>query len=511
MCRAAAGASGDLQPSSVGGKSSPPWAGAAGAAHPHCPASAAQGRYQQLGPSPVLPVPSWGGQRPRPLLCTSPSGVNHHVPASLPHPSLSSDPHTLTLLFGSPSRPLAPDAGAGTSLPEALLAPGDCPPIPAPQAVLEQGVHQDSTALRTVSRPHAEARILSDKDPGGLSLGHCQKHPVLPLPGWLPHPVPAARSPQEQQPRNLPGGKARLLPALLFPPGHHGPSAGVGCPGQPSLVPQHRHLDGLQNQRKCAQTSSSCRSSSCHSLRGSDCRCCLAAALPAAQQAARAGRCRPLAQSEWHGEKVGAAGQSWHRTSMARREGPQTVPKPQGPARLCAAARGLMGTPGAAGDTAAEPSALGPGGWAWDPAPQRDGECRQQRADGTSALSPPRGLGRDPAQRDTSCAALPVPSAQQRPWPDTSFALTWALRCFHADSTCVRQLLCPRSPRAWPQPPKIALPWHEPQRTWGSLSPELRVPSALHRAPFGRQDKAPAGSSGSHLPRPPRQLLPARS
>lgn len=193
MCWAAAGASRDLQPSGMGGKSTPPWVGAAGAAWPRGPASAAQGRDQQLGPSPALPIPSSGRQRLRPLLCTSPRGANHRAPASLPHPSLSSDPRPpLCTVLWVPFKATGTGHRSWHLSARGTAGPGDCPPAPAPQAVVEQGVRQDSTPPRTVSRPHAEARILSDKDPGGLSLGHCQKHPAPPLPAWLPHPVPAA-------------------------------------------------------------------------------------------------------------------------------------------------------------------------------------------------------------------------------------------------------------------------------------------------------------------------------
>lgn len=91
MCWVAAEARRDLQPSGTGGKSTPPWAGAAGATQPQCPDAAAQGQHQQPSPSPVLPIPSWGRQRLHPPICTSPSSMNHCVPASLPHLSLSSD------------------------------------------------------------------------------------------------------------------------------------------------------------------------------------------------------------------------------------------------------------------------------------------------------------------------------------------------------------------------------------------------------------------------------------
>lgn len=92
------------------------------------------------------------------------------------------------------------------------------PLVLTPYAAVELGVCQDSTALGTVSRLQAEARILSDKDSGALSLGHCQMHPDPALPVWL-HILS-----QWQQSRNL-RGKAWLFPALLFPLDRHDPSA----------------------------------------------------------------------------------------------------------------------------------------------------------------------------------------------------------------------------------------------------------------------------------------------
>lgn len=382
MCRAAAWASGDPQPRGMGGKSTPPWAGTAGAAHPHCPASAAQGWHQQLGPPPVLPIPSWGRQCLCSLLCTSPSSMNHCTPAFLLHPSFSSDPCPPDTVLWVSFKATGIRHRSWHRSATGTAGPGDCLPAPAPQAAVEQGVRQDSTPPGQCPDPTLRPGSSQIRTLGASHWGTARSTRSPPLPGWLPHPVPAAHTPQEQQPRNLPGGKARLLPALLFPWGCHSPSAGAGCPGQPSLVPQHRHRDGLQNRRKRAQTSSSCHSSSCCSLWSSACGCCLAAALPAAQRAGRARKCQPLAAEQTaHGEggcHWAELTQSLHGSRAGTPHRPGLPAKPWGPARLCTAAWGLMGTARPVETRLQCPVPLNPGSWAWDPAPQRDGQCCQQ-------------------------------------------------------------------------------------------------------------------------------------
>lgn len=77
----------------------------------------------------------------------------------------------------------------------------------------------------------------------------------------------------------------------------------------------------------------------------------------------------------------------------------------------------------------------------------------------------------------------------------------------HGQDLCEAHPIAPHSAdtlsEAWPRPPQSSLLRHESWRTRGSPSPEPCVPTAPCRAPFGWQEKAPAGSSGSHLPRPP--------
>lgn len=107
---------------------------------------------------------------------------------------------------------------------------------------MEPGVCQDSTALGTVSRAQAEARILSDKDSGALSLGHCQMHPDPALPVWL-HILS-----QWQQSRNL-REKARLFPGLLFPLDCHDPSA---KPWPAKLCPTAQTVgQALEQEKTC--------------------------------------------------------------------------------------------------------------------------------------------------------------------------------------------------------------------------------------------------------------------
>lgn len=129
-------------------------------------------------PFPSDPNPSSRGQCLYPLLCIIPAV---QTPTHPPHCHIQPPPLThvaplspVSSLKPS-SRPLAPVTDL---LPEVRLAP-------TPQAAGEPGVCQDSTALGTVPRPQAEARILSGKDPGALSLGRCQMHPVPPSPAWL--------------------------------------------------------------------------------------------------------------------------------------------------------------------------------------------------------------------------------------------------------------------------------------------------------------------------------------
>lgn len=278
--------------------------------HPHIPVLS-EGRS---APCPVCPLQGAVPAQPScpnllPWLMVTPASPLTHT-----HPTLS---------FGSPSRPLAPDVGHGTSLWEAPLAQG----LPNPQPCREHSrtarladsvqspVRPGSAQIRALGAPHwGTAR--SNQSP--LQFGCCI------LSQWL--------SPRKTA-QQLPEGKPS--------------SAGAG--GQPSPIPRHRHHDGLQMGENVPSLASS------HATRGS----LPAGAAPStAQRAGRAReRCQPLEQDGWHSEKLGAARQSWHRTIMAPgnrlQTGPGSSPR-HGPRAARQAALGWE-------DTAQSPVSLGPG------------------------------------------------------------------------------------------------------------------------------------------------------
>lgn len=107
-------------------------------------------------------------------------------------------------------------------------------------------------------------------------------------------------------------------------------------------------------------------------------------------------RCQPLAAERTvrgEGERCWAElAHSLHASQGWTPNSPGLPTEPQGPARLCAAAQGLTGTPGPVDTWLQSQVPLSLGSWAWDMAPQRDGKCCQEQADGTSVLSPLPGV-----------------------------------------------------------------------------------------------------------------------
>lgn len=190
----------------------------------HCPASTAQGWHHQC-PS-RDPNPSTGGQCLCPFSAQSQqckASDTHLTHCHTQSPPLTHDsPLSHVLLMPSP-RPLELVMGL---LPKVPLAP-------TPQAAAELGVCQDSTALGTVSRPQAEARILSDKGWGPLT-GALLDASNPPTPSLAAYPVPVAHTPRSSCPETCKGKPGSLQPCSS----HWTTMTPLQSPGQPDLVPQ---------------------------------------------------------------------------------------------------------------------------------------------------------------------------------------------------------------------------------------------------------------------------------
>lgn len=133
---------------------------------------------------------------------------------------------------------------------------------PLPARLRGQGGRQPSVPLRTAPRHHAEAGILPDPDPGGLSLGQGQQRPLLPASSCRilsqPHQLPRPRS---DTPGGEPAPQASLASCLSTDPGTSS-RTGETCSGphpllQPELTAHYRgrapappELSGWQDQGK---------------------------------------------------------------------------------------------------------------------------------------------------------------------------------------------------------------------------------------------------------------------
>lgn len=335
----------------------------------------------------------------------------------------------------------------------------EVPLVPTPQTAVEPEVCQDSTALGTVSRPQAEARILSDKDSGALSLGHCQIHPDPTLPAWL-HILS-----QWQQSRNL-RGKARLLPALLFPLDCQDPSAkpwpAKPCPAaqtmgqapeQEKTCPDQKLLPQpglLQHVGLCLQGQAHC----CERMGSRE-------EVPASSHRTTA----------WGEDKGRAGTEHLWLTGMEFMTGLGSHLKHKAP--HC-------------GDETTEPVSLGPGSQAWDQAPQHDGKHCQAQDDGTSAPSPLQGVSSE-IQSGGTCHS-PSPLCRTVPCPDKFFPLRSALSHFHTDSSCPRPCHGPSSVdtlTGCSHNPHSSLLWHQSQRTQRALCTQCP-----HRAPLGGRTRS---------------------
>lgn len=169
-----------------------------------------------------------------PLLCTSPGGTNNRAPTSPGHLTLASDPHppdTVLLVSckatgtGQAAMSYRPGPSTSRQLPKpagpplALQCCSHCPP-----RLCGQGGHQADVLLRTASRHHAGAGILPDMDPGGLSLGHGQKRPLLPASSGLPAASCPSRASSPGPAQTPPLGSRLPRPAW--------PRASAQAPGQ---------------------------------------------------------------------------------------------------------------------------------------------------------------------------------------------------------------------------------------------------------------------------------------
>lgn len=131
--------------------------------------------------------------------------------------------------------------------------------------------------------------------PSHWALPDAPSPPTLSL---AAHPDPVAHTPGSSNPETWEGKPGSFQPRSS----HWTAMTPLQSPGQPNLVPQHRHWDRLQNRRKHAQTRSSCHSLGCCSMWDSACKGRLTAA-----RGQRAGkRCQPPATEPQYWEKTRA-------------------------------------------------------------------------------------------------------------------------------------------------------------------------------------------------------------